>query len=159
VSGRKPKHESRAEELLMMLAAWSDTAESERPSLRALARDLRVSHQLLGHYLKRVHSWQGRMYSSQAEAQAQAIRARALAEKRPMTPNEQELERYYEREAGGAAMHGVVLEQIAKIKRKTKHSPPSRQQIKMVKVLARVGIVQAQDLLRELVARQEDRAK
>jgi len=36
--GRKPKEESRAEELRQALLAWKQTPEDLRPSLRALAR-------------------------------------------------------------------------------------------------------------------------
>lgn len=51
--GRKPKWESRALEFYGRLARWKQSPESSRPSLRALARELGTSHQLLSHYLKR----------------------------------------------------------------------------------------------------------
>ncbi len=45
--GRKPKQESRSAELRQKLIEWKQTPESSRPSLRALARELGTSHQLL----------------------------------------------------------------------------------------------------------------
>jgi hypothetical protein len=51
MSGRKTEQESRATEFRQRLMAWKQTPESQRPSLRALARELGTSHQLLKHYL------------------------------------------------------------------------------------------------------------
>lgn len=51
--GRKPAHESRATEFRRKLIEWKQTPESSRPSLRALARELGTSHQLLTFYLER----------------------------------------------------------------------------------------------------------
>ncbi len=42
------------------------TAESLRPSLRALARELGTSHQLLNFYLKGSDKWQSKQYFHQA---------------------------------------------------------------------------------------------
>jgi len=50
--GRKRKEESRAEELREKLSEWRQMPESLRPSLRKLASDLGVSHQLLSYCLK-----------------------------------------------------------------------------------------------------------
>lgn len=52
VSGRKRNQESRATEFRRGLIEWKQTPEPSRPSLRALARDLGTSHQLLAFYLK-----------------------------------------------------------------------------------------------------------
>jgi excisionase family DNA binding protein len=46
--GRKPKPDSRGTEIRARLAQWKRMLESSRPSLRALARELGTSHQLLG---------------------------------------------------------------------------------------------------------------
>lgn len=51
IRGRKPKQESRAAEIRARLAEWKQMPEFSRPSLRALARELGTSHQLLNHYL------------------------------------------------------------------------------------------------------------
>ena len=49
MKGRKPKEESREAEIRVRLAECEQVPESSRRSLRALARDLGTSHQLLGH--------------------------------------------------------------------------------------------------------------
>jgi|SRR5579863_968498 len=46
VRGRKPAYESRAAEFRQRLMVWKGTAESSRPSLRALAVELGTSHQI-----------------------------------------------------------------------------------------------------------------
>jgi hypothetical protein len=66
--------------------AWKQTMESSRPSLRALARELGTSHQLLSFYLKILHKWQ----SKESWRQAKEIRARANAEGRPLTQSEEQ---------------------------------------------------------------------
>jgi hypothetical protein len=50
--GRRPAARSRSSEIREKLAAWKQTPESSRPTLRALAQELGTSHQLLGHFLK-----------------------------------------------------------------------------------------------------------
>ena len=55
MSGRKPAYESRATEFRHRLTAWKRIPESSRPSLRALAREMDTSHQLLAHYLNDVN--------------------------------------------------------------------------------------------------------
>jgi hypothetical protein len=47
MKGRKKKQESRAAEFRQRLVEWSRLPESARPSLRALARELHTSHQML----------------------------------------------------------------------------------------------------------------
>jgi hypothetical protein len=77
--GRKPRSESRAEELRQQLNAWKRTPESSRSSLRAIARELGTTHQLLGHFLKGWEKWQAKEYRRQAKE----IRVSAEAETRP----------------------------------------------------------------------------
>jgi hypothetical protein len=86
VSGRKPAHESRATEFRHSLTAWQRTPESSRPSLRALARALGTSHQLLTFYLKRLDQWQANEYWRQVRE----IRARVRTENRLLTPWEEQ---------------------------------------------------------------------
>src|SRR6266852_6759903 len=71
--GRKHKWESRALEFYGRLARWKQTPESARPSLRALARQLGTSHQLLSHYLRSWAKWQAK----ECRRQAEEIRASA----------------------------------------------------------------------------------
>lgn len=47
--GRKPKQESRAAEIRARLAEWKRMPEFSRLSLRALARELSTTHQLLSY--------------------------------------------------------------------------------------------------------------
>jgi hypothetical protein len=74
MSGRKTKHESRAAELQAKLAVWNQTAESARPSLRGLARELGTSHQLLSHYLAGLEEWMAREQKEAYEREAEEIR-------------------------------------------------------------------------------------
>src|SRR5215831_16932874 len=93
--GRKPKWESRALEFYGRLASWKQTPESVRPSLRALARELGTSHQLLNHYLRNWHKWQAKEY----RRKAQEIRARAEMQNRTLTPREEQQATSYDQEA------------------------------------------------------------
>jgi hypothetical protein len=77
--GRKRNPESRASEIHSKLAAWRQASESARPSLRASAREVDTSHQLLSHYLLHWDKWQAKEYRRQAEE----LRARARTETRP----------------------------------------------------------------------------
>jgi len=74
--GRKPKQESRAEELRQRLITWNQTSVRSRPSLRALAAELGTSHQLLKHYLDGLEKWkQGRdLERLRANAKAKGVR-------------------------------------------------------------------------------------
>lgn len=50
-AGRKPREESRAQELRDRLKLWLAMPRWRRPSLRSLAAEMQTSHQLLGHHL------------------------------------------------------------------------------------------------------------
>ena len=50
-----------------MLTAWKKTPESSRPPLRALARELGTSHQLLAFYLNGLEKWRGEEYWRRAK--------------------------------------------------------------------------------------------
>jgi hypothetical protein len=76
--GRKPKQQSRSEEFRKTLAAWKQIPVAFRPSLRALARELGTSHQLLGHYLLSIEN--GRL-----EKELEAFRAKAEAKNLSVT--------------------------------------------------------------------------
>ena len=65
--GRKPKEESRAEELHEKLAAWRQIPESSRPSLCKLADQLGTSEQLLSHYLKTQDEWEARRQAARCQ--------------------------------------------------------------------------------------------
>jgi hypothetical protein len=55
--GRKPKRKSREAEFRQRLIEWKRTPAAFRPSLRALARELATSHQLLTHFLSGIEEW------------------------------------------------------------------------------------------------------
>jgi hypothetical protein len=57
-AGRRPKEDSRADELRERLVKWSYFPPEARPSLRALAEALNTSHQLLSHYLVGLEEWE-----------------------------------------------------------------------------------------------------
>src|SRR5258706_14762549 len=90
--GRKTKQESRDGEIRARLVVWKQSPESSRPSLRALAAETGVSHQLLSFYLKGLGEWQYteryRTAKQRANEKADEIRARAKAENREMTLRE-----------------------------------------------------------------------
>ena len=83
--GRKPKQESRAEEFRQRLIAWKQEPVRSRPSLRALARELGTSHQLLKQYLDGLEKWK-------RDKDLERIRANAKAKGVRLTP---EIEREY----------------------------------------------------------------
>ena len=141
--GRKPKQESRAAEIRARLAAWKQTPEVSRRSLRALARDLGTSHQLLGHYLKHWEKWQFKEYGRRREE----IWARVKAEDRPITPWEEQQVYAYNRAQARAFAHYTILEQVEKIKREAKRGPLGWYDIKALKIFARAGVPEAQELL------------
>jgi hypothetical protein len=86
MQGRKTKQESREKELLEKLAQWQRMPKSSRPSLRALARELKTSHQLLVHYLARCEKRQYDELCRQKINEREEILARAKTENRDLTP-------------------------------------------------------------------------
>ena len=146
-SGRKPAHESRATEFRQSLTAWKRMPESSRPSLRALARKLGTSHQLLSFYLKRLEKWQSEEYWRRATE----IRARATAEGRPMTQWEEREVYAYNRAAVRAMVGPMLLDTIEQIQQEAERRPLVWQEIKVLKILA-PGFPQARELLQKVLA-------
>jgi hypothetical protein len=93
-----------------------EDAESSRPSLRALARELGTSHQLLSDYLKRLDKWQRKEYSRRAEE----IRKRAATENRNMTPWEESQVCRLERAAFDCMIDSVLGDTLKQIERDAK---------------------------------------
>jgi hypothetical protein len=133
MKGRKPKQESRGPEFRRTLIAWKQAPESSRPSLRAVARGLGTSHQLLSFYLKRLHKWQSKEYWRQAGE----IRARANTEGRAMTQQEEQQFYAYNRAAMRATVGPMLLETIERMKKDSESRPLYWQEIKALKILAR----------------------
>jgi hypothetical protein len=140
-SGRKPAHESRATEFRQRLIAWKQSPESLRLSLRALARELGTSHQLLEHYLEGLEEWRCRerylRAKQRAQEKAEEIRARAEAEGKEMTM----------REAIDAIITPGLLDQLEELRQEAKRGPLHRLQFKMLEIYAKQGFREAQELL------------
>jgi len=98
-----------------------------RPSLRALAREIGTSHQLLKHYLDGLEEWQYEERHRREEKQAEEIRARAKAENRPMTM----------RECVAAILTPALLDMIESIRRDAKRGPLKSHQIEELKLFAK----------------------
>jgi hypothetical protein len=144
MSGRKPAHESRATELRRKLIEWERTPESSRPSLRALARELDTSHQLLAFYLKGLGKWRAEEYWRQARE----IRARAMDENRDLTSWEEQQALAYDRAGAGTMAHFILLESIERMKKESEQRLLCWQEIKVLKMLAR-DFPEAQELLQK----------
>jgi hypothetical protein len=139
--GRKTKKESRAGEIRARLLVWKQSPESSRPSLRALAAETGVSHQLLSFYLKGLGEWQYteryRTAKQRANEKADEIRARAKAENREMTL----------RECFDVIVTPGLLDQIESIRQEAKGGPLNYWQIEMLKLFAKQGYPEAKELL------------
>lgn len=142
--GRKPASQSRAAEFRERLAVFKRTPERSRQSLRAVARELRTSHQLLSHYLKTWDKWEGKEY----KRRALAIRAGAWAENRDLTPSEESQARAYDRAALEATITSAVDSELSTmLKRVTAGIVLSRREIWSVRVLAGKGFPTADKII------------
>jgi hypothetical protein len=149
VSGRKPTQESRATEFRRSLIARQQTPESSRPSLRALARELGTSHQLLKHYLDGLEKWRYKERYRKANAEADQILARAIIEGRPMTQWEEQRRHACTIAAIRAKAGAILLDELAKLKQEARRGPLHPAQFKMVKVFAKQGFPGAQEPLQK----------
>ena len=142
--GRKPKWESRALEFYGRLARWKQTPGSSRPSLRALARQIGTSHQLLGHYLQRWEKWQAK----ELRREAKEICALAETETRSWVRDEMLKQvTAYERAAFQCSLSAALDSCIRQLKRQAKRGQLSRRQVKVLRALARKGHPGAQEIL------------
>jgi len=148
-SGRKPVHESRATEFRERLIAWKQTPESGRLSLRALARQLGTSHQLLKHYLDGLEKWRYEHRCRKANEKSDQKVARAIVDRRAMTQRE-ERERHACTEPGIGAMVGpLLLDVLAELAQEATGGPLHPDQFKMVKIFAKQGFPGAEELLQK----------
>jgi len=120
-----------------------------RPSLRALAREIGTSHQLLEHYLKGLEEWQYKERFRQAKKALEEILARAQAENRLMTPWEKQQFCALAREALRAMVAPILLDKLECIKQDAKRGPLHGAQIKMLKLFARQEFPGAKELLKK----------
>jgi hypothetical protein len=147
--GRKPASESRAAEIRARLVAWKQIPEARRISLRALAVEIGTSHQLLSFYLRRWDKWRSKEYRRKAKE----IHVRAEAENRCLTQWEEAQADSYEKAAFQATID-FVLESAGKKMLKeiqgdvSAHRTLSKNQLKVLLLLARYGNPSAQEILR-----------
>jgi hypothetical protein len=153
--GRKTKQESRAAELRQKLVEWSRVPESARPSLRALARELGASHQLLQHYLDGLEEWECKERYQKAKEKAQKeaveIRARAEAEGREMTM----------RECLDVIVIPGVHDRIERIRQDARHGPLDHWKIQTLKLHAK-QFPEAKEILgkcRQMTPQEERQAR
>jgi len=146
--GRKPASESRAPEIRARLLTWKQTPEWQRISLRALALELGTSHQLLSVYLKGLNDWQKRDYKRRAED----IRNLAKAENRYMTPWEESQVKTLERAALRCMVESEFNSALKRYEaefRSKKRDSLTRNELRLVKMLAQRGVPMAQKLLKK----------
>jgi hypothetical protein len=145
-SGRKPAYESRAAEFRHALIIWTQTPM--RQSLRALARKLNTTHQMLAYYLSGLDRWQ-------AEEKAKQIRERAEADGREMTM----------RECLDVIITPEWLDQIEKLRQAACRGPLNRHQVQMLKLFAKQGLPGAKkakailENCRQMTAQEEQQAR
>jgi hypothetical protein len=144
--GRKPKEESRAAEIRAKLAAWRRMPDSSRPSLRALARELGTSHQLLSHYLQRWEKWQAK----ECHQRANEIRTRAEAENRSLTAWEEQQAHADDQTAVQSMMESMFSNTLRQLERDAKDGRLAAIQVKMLRLLASRGYGKAQKILEKL---------
>jgi hypothetical protein len=145
MSGRPPKHESRAREFRQELSVWKRTPISLRPSLHALGDKLGTTHQTLSYHLNRLDRWQ-------AEEEGKRIHARARDENRGMTIRE-----WYDVEVVPG-----LLQQIEELRQAAKRGPLHSDQVKMLKLFVRQGWPGAEAILekcRQMTPQEEEKAR
>jgi hypothetical protein len=142
--GRKRVNESRAIEIRARLTEWKQLPESSRPSLRALARELGTSHQLLCHYLRHWDVWRAEEYRRQANE----LRRRARTETRPWVVEEiLRQARAYDQAAFLSTMEFSLGKLFTRLQRDAKAHPLNRGQVKLLSALALRGSVKAREIL------------
>jgi len=125
---------------------WKQKPESARPSLRALASELRTSHQLLSHYLEALDKWCWKELLRRSEE----IRMRAEAEHRLPSPWEEQQICYYGRAAVEMMAMGAVDGAVKQLERDAKKNKLTTKQIKMLGNLALKGHEKARKILESL---------
>lgn len=149
MSGRKFKQESRGTEIRARLVEWEQTREPSRPSLRALARELGTSHQLLEHYLNGLEKWRYKELYRKATEDSDQILARVIVEERPMTQWEEEQRHACTIAAIRAKAGAILLDELAKLKQGARHGPLHPAEFKIVRILAKKRFPGAEELLQK----------
>jgi hypothetical protein len=147
ITGRKPKQESRSAEFRQRLITWKQTPVAFRPSLRALARELGTSHQLLTHYLAGLVKWQYEERYRKAKKESDEICAQANAESRNLTYWEEQKIRASDKALIQSLVTPALHDLLERIKREAKRGPLDRCQFRTLKMFAKQGFPGAQELL------------
>jgi len=139
MTGRKHKEKSRMAEFRQKLVIWQQTPDLSRPSLRALARQLGTSHQMLAHCLKGLGKWQ----AEEDWLRVKEIRARANAEGRPMTSWEEQQSRALDRRAGCLFIESSFEHSVKKYEREIERcikdgKMPTRGYPKLLRMIASI---------------------
>jgi IS30 family transposase len=143
--GRKPASVSRAAEIRAKLLAWTQMPEEGRTSLRAIAREIGTSHQLLSFFLRRLDKWQAKQY----QGKANDIRAYAKAEGRHLTPQEEAQMTAYVRAGFQSMISSVLAELLKRLQMDAESGKLSKGHIKIVNLLAQRGDPVAQNILQK----------
>lgn len=133
--GRKRISESRGTEIRARLVEWKQIAEASRPSLRALAAELGVSHQLLSFYLRHWDRWQAKEYLRNAKD----ISAGAKAENRTLTGEDQAQIVAYTRAYLQSEANSMIVDMLTALRKAAKRGKLSRQQLRVAKLIADRG--------------------
>jgi transposase-like protein len=136
MKGRKPKQDSRADEIRARLVAWEQESESARPSLRSLARDLGTSHQLLSHYIEGLGVWQAKRQMAEYRRLKDEAEASAKAERRPLTPQEDEQMCFYGRKWVDHMLVVALEQTLMDWRRQARNRKLKAKQVKMLEELA-----------------------
>jgi hypothetical protein len=128
---------------------WKQTPESSRPSLRALARMLGTSHQLLKHYLDGLEKWRYKERYRMATEESDQILARAIVEGRPMTQLEEQRRHACTIAVIRAEAGSILLDALAKLKQEARQGPLHPAQFKMVKMFVKQGFPGARELVQK----------
>jgi hypothetical protein len=132
----------------MKLLAWKQTPEPHKISLRALARELGTSHQLLASYLKGLKDWQAKDFQRRPKAN----RERARAEHGGTTAVEEQQAVALERAGWRLTLESVLDSTYKRYEKEFREMQPGAltgAKLRLIKTLARHGVPFAQKLLQK----------
>jgi hypothetical protein len=137
----------RPDEIKARLVAWQETPESERPSLRGLAAEMGVSHQLLSHHLKGLEHWRIEQRRLELKRERESMWERVNGEHRLPTEDEY------------ARITGILREEVQlvvtplawkAIERSAQSGKLSKRGVKWLQARARAGDPRAQEIVDRL---------
>ena len=143
--GRKLVSQSRAGEIRAKLLMWKQSPELQRISLRALAVELRTSHQLLGSHLRSLNKWQAKDYKGRAEE----IRNLAWAENRRLTPWEESRAGALDRAAFQCMIESALAQALRRYEKELRKGKGRAGNLRPFRMLAQRGFPGAQNVLQK----------